>query len=366
MRKFLDLNYYFIDTNDPQCILKKHSANLGYLKHLASGMKVYVLNNISVTKKFSLNKVDYVFYKRKLFWKFNKPFAYHSIISKYSPDYILVHGLRYGIYNFILKYVLLKKPVIVVQVHGYAPAPKSFKKMLYKWINKYTDGYFFTGKMNAQQWVDSGIFKKDKIFEIMEGSTSFKFNPELKRKPLSFIWVGRLDRNKDPVTILKAFTVFLTDAPNARLTMVYNSFELLDEVKSVILSNDKLQESVKLMGELQHSDLELLYNKHQYFVLGSHFEGSGYALVEAMSCGCVPVVTRIPSFEFMTNKGTCALLFSPGNVEELIEVLINTLSINYKDMQLKVLKRVNNKLSHKAIAIDIANCFYTLEKNRNE
>lgn len=366
MRRFLDLNYYFIDIKDPKHILIRHNANLGYLKYLTSSMKVTVLNNIRVNKKFSSNEIDYIFHKKKLFWKFNKPFSYYNIIKKYNPEYILIHGLRYGLYSFILKYILLKKTLIVVQVHGYAPAPNGFKKTLYKWANKYIDGYFFTGKVNAQSWIDGGVFKEDKVFEIMEGSTDFKFMAEQKRTPQSFIWVGRLDKNKDPLTILTAFNEFLLHAPNARLTMVYNSFELLYEVKSFINSDDRLLESVELIGEVAHSDLELLYNKHKYFILGSHFEGSGYALVEAMSCGCVPIVTKIPSFEFMTNRGACAFLFTPGNSGELTEVLKKTLLINYKDEQLKVLKRVKNKLSYEAIANDVANCFYVLEKSMNE
>ena len=59
------------------------------------------------------------------------------------------------------------------------------------------------------------------------------------------------------------------------------------------------------------SELEKIYNQHQFFILGSHYEGSGYALLEAMACGCIPIVTNIPSYKFMTNNGDCALLFSP-------------------------------------------------------
>ena len=36
------------------------------------------------------------------------------------------------------------------------------------------------------------------------------------------------------------------------------------------------------------------------FVVGSHHEGSGYALMEACACGAVPVVTDIPTFRLLT------------------------------------------------------------------
>jgi glycosyltransferase involved in cell wall biosynthesis len=45
-------------------------------------------------------------------------------------------------------------------------------------------------------------------------------------------------------------------------------------------------------------------------VLGSHYEGSGFSLVEAMSCGVIPIVTDIPSFRMITNNGKIGALWS--------------------------------------------------------
>ncbi len=52
----------------------------------------------------------------------------------------------------------------------------------------------------------------------------------------------------------------------------------------------------------------MYYNSADYFVLGSHYEGSGFSLVEAMSCGVIPIVTDIPSFRMMTNNGKIGTL----------------------------------------------------------
>ena len=55
------------------------------------------------------------------------------------------------------------------------------------------------------------------------------------------------------------------------------------------------------------------YNSADYFVLGSHSEGSGYALAEALACGVVPVVTDIPAFRVMTGEGTIGACWPPGD-----------------------------------------------------
>ena len=39
------------------------------------------------------------------------------------------------------------------------------------------------------------------------------------------------------------------------------------------------------------------------FVLGSHREGSGYSLIEALACGLPPVVTDIHAFRTLTGCG---------------------------------------------------------------
>lgn len=366
MTKFLDLNYYFTDIDSPNEVINAYQANLGYLKYLPNSFKKYVFYRSRIDKHILNEGINYVFTKGKFLRQLGIPFNYHSIINKEQPDFILIHGMGYGLYSFFLKRSLPIRTKIIVQVHGFAQAPKGIKRQLFKYFDKYIDGYIFTGIKNAESWNKAGIFDEDKVFEVMEGSTNFKVIPEIKRENQSFIFVGRLNQNKDPITVLKAFKEYLNDQPNAKLTLVYNSNELLDTVKSLISSANQLEKSVVLLGSVKHHELQTLYNKHQFFVLGSHYEGSGYALMEAMACGCVPIVTNIPSFNFMTNDGKCAMQFSPGNDEELLLALKNTRTIDYKHLQFMVLEQFKNKLSHKAIANDIVDAFNYVSSKKHE
>ena len=47
-----------------------------------------------------------------------------------------------------------------------------------------------------------------------------------------FLWAGRLNANKDPLTVVKAFLKFLRFQPTARLYMIYQTTELLPELKA--------------------------------------------------------------------------------------------------------------------------------------
>ena len=166
----------------------------------------------------------------------------------------------------------------------------------------------------------------------------------------NFLWVGRLNKNKDPLTVLKAFKKYGLYHPNARLYMIYQDEDLLEEVKNKVLQSIVLEDAVKLIGKVEHRELPYWFSAANFFISGSHSEGSGYALLEAMACGCIPVVTAIPSFEKITEKGKYGYLFPPGNVEALALLLENLNNLPIEKERQKIEKYFREKLSFKSIA----------------
>jgi len=200
------------------------------------------------------------------------------------------------------------------------------------------------------------IKEMKKVHEIMEGSSRFTPKSRLVCREeleipdvLTFIWVGRLDTNKDPMCVLRAFRAYATEHTNFKLYMFYHTQELLEQIKNFIKANG-LEDHILLQGKVPNEALESWYNASDFFVAASHSEGSGYALCEAMSCGCIPLVSKIPSFRYMTNQGDVGFLFEPGNHSQLYESLMkidkNTISVDRK----KVLELFKNRLSFQAIA----------------
>lgn len=80
---------------------------------------------------------------------------------------------------------------------------------------------------------------------------------------------------------------------------------------------------------------------------------SGYALIEAMACGCIPVVTNIPSFKKITANGSAGFLFEPGNIPSLLQVLQHSSSINRLQYTAAVIEHFRKELSFKKIADDL-------------
>lgn len=54
-----------------------------------------------------------------------------------------------------------------------------------------------------------------------------------------------------------------------------------------------IKEKVKFIGFRNRKELLELYNIADLFVLASYSEGLPRALIEAMGCGCIPLVTNV-------------------------------------------------------------------------
>ena len=142
----------------------------------------------------------------------------------------------------------------------------------------------------------------------------------MKGSPV-FLWVGHLDSNKDPTTVLEGFKTVFCDLPDALLYLIYDGNYQFDEVRNIVDNSEILKARVQLLGNIPHEQIEKYYNSADYFVLGSHYEGSGYALSEALRCGCVPVITDIPIFRMMTDNGRLGSLWKVGNSESFVNAV---------------------------------------------
>ena len=230
----------------------------------------------------------------------------------------------------LLRRVLPESSALVVQNHsGGVPLGRAPLFRLLGRLNRGTaDGYLFAAGEHAAAWRDAGfIAPRQPIYQVMEASTTLapvardaaQRTTGIDGDP-AVLWVGRLNANKDPMTILAGFERALGALPNATLTMIYGGAELLGDVRRRVNASAPLRERVRLAGAVRHEEMPAFFSAADLYVGGSHHEGSGYALIEACACGAVPVVTDIPTFRLIT--GGAGALWPPGDADAFARVLV--------------------------------------------
>ena len=351
-------------------LLEQHYTVTGWAEALSKkGVDVVVVSRFYRNSELTVNNVKYYFVKDRLppiLRTRHLPLQLFKKIKSLQADIVHLHHLTLSFQTLMLRRILGKRVAIVVQHHG-GVMPRRRSRKIHNLFNRVADAFFFTTIKQGKEWfMDDKL--AGKVLPVMEGATFFDFQSrdahrtsnymsredarkitKMKGSPV-FLWVGRLDSNKDPMTVLDGFEVMLVAQKDAYLYMIYNDDRLANRVKKRIDSSHILQQRVQLLGSIHHSVIGQYYNSADYFILGSHYEGSGYALSEALRCGCVPIVTDIPSFRMMTDEGRFGALWQPGNRDSLVETAGAAINKPLKDEAVRCINFYEEKLSFDAIA----------------
>jgi glycosyltransferase involved in cell wall biosynthesis len=248
-------------------------------------------------------------------------------VSAEHPDVVHINGLMFPA---IVRQVRAALPAVAIVLHdhsGVAP-PRAIHRLRDRsWTGlREADAWSFTAAEHARPWRDAGLLGDARVFEILEASTSFAALPRERAAAVTglagspvLLWVGRLNDNKDPLTVLRGFLLAMDRLPDARLWMLYSDVTLEPEVRTLVNRTRWLRDRVSLVGRVSYDRMPGYYSAADIFVSGSHREGSGYALIEAMSCGVIPVVTDIPSFR--TIAAECGRRWRPGDARSFAEAL---------------------------------------------
>ncbi len=328
---------YFYDRflDSPEALLDAYLTLTGWAEGLAAaGAQVTVVQRFGQDAECTRNGVRYLFVQdpaQRFGSLLDQSRRTNRAVAQLRPDVVHIHGMAFARQAWWLKGLLPKTPLVVQDHAGGPPAHWIHRRSLRMALRR-VDAVSFTVPEQTQPWRDAGILPAGMpLVELPEGSSPFRLMARaearartgLSADPLC-LWVGRLNTNKDPLTILRGFALAQESLPDARLAMVYDEMDLLPAVEAWLEANPVAAARVALLGRRPHAELEAIYNSADFFLLGSDYDGgSGYSLLEALSCGVVPIVTDIPSFRAVLKDGEYGGLFPVGNAEALAATLID-------------------------------------------
>jgi glycosyltransferase involved in cell wall biosynthesis len=240
-----------------------------------------------------------------------------------EPDVVHVNGLLFPELIRGVRAALPARTALVVQDHGgFDPAAAS--ALARAWIRRglaAADAVLVSSPGQADTIRRRGLTPRETmVADVMESSTSLGPVPRREARLAlgmtgtpALLWVGRLNGNKDPITVLRGAAEWFRAWPTATLTMVFQSGDLAGSVQKLIASTPELTGRIALVGAVPNERLAEYYSAADLFVLGSHYEGSGYAAIEALACGAAPVITDIAPFRALTHNGSVGTLWEAGN-----------------------------------------------------
>jgi glycosyltransferase involved in cell wall biosynthesis len=192
------------------------------------------------------------------------------------------------------------------------------------------DGAAFTSTDMAVPFLQEGILpSRTQVFGVVEGSSRFTpGNRDVARRELAVAgdplvaWVGNLDEGKDPMVALRAFRCALGEMPGAVLGMAYRGGTLEPAVREELSRDPLLSSRVCLLGSLTHPRVETLLRASDILLAPSRYEGSGYALIEALACGTPAVASSIPAHRAVLGEAGAGVLAPIGDADGMGRALV--------------------------------------------
>ena len=291
----------------------------------SAGLAVTVVQACAWRGQLERNGVHY------RFLPFGVPFTEGAelagLLRELSPDVLHVHGLDFHREVAWLAASFPHVPIIL-QDHA-SRVPPWWRRRAWRRSMALAAGVAFCSLAQSDPFVRAGIIAAPtRRYAVPESTSRFSPGDPAAARRLAgiagdpaLLWVGHLDANKDPLTVLAGVSAAAAELPGLHLYCCFGTAPLRPAVEARIRSDDTLRGRVTLLGQVAHERVEELMRAADLFVLGSHREGSGYSLIEALACGVPPVVTDIPSYRELTGGGAVGELWRCGDAAGLAAAL---------------------------------------------
>jgi glycosyltransferase involved in cell wall biosynthesis len=345
-------------------------ADIGELA-AGSGVRISVLQAAARAEHLTRNGVDYYFVDIDgARTAENRGRCFAHVLAGVDVDVLHAHGLCFIEDASAVAGFPVPRWPLLVQDHA-DRVPGWWRRPRHRRHFAAASGVAFTTLEQAQPFVAAGMFRPStRLFAIPESSSRFTPGDRARAQAETglygdpcVLWVGRLTRGKDPLTVLEGVARVAPRLPDLRLWCAFGAAPILDAVRARIDGDPRLTGRVHLLGRVPHARIESLLRAADLFVSGSRAEGSGYAAMEAIACGVTPVLTDIPAFRALTGNGRIGHAWPCGDAARLAEALFRAASERVRPEQVRA--HFDATLSFEAVGRLWADAYARVLESRN-
>lgn len=254
------------------------------------GFSIHNSGYITLPNNISCLKPHFVYFIVRTCYEILQLFFF---AIKHKPDIINgIYTLPAGLYSFLVSKLVGAKSIIsviggIVEVETYYKLGY-FAKRLNLWMLRKCSIVTTTGS-NVTKYLIEHKVEERKIFELPGSiNTSIFFDPACERN-IDILFVGKFRELKGPDRVLRIIKDLKNTFPNIKGCFLGSGYMLSliqEEIK-----NNNLESNIKLMGHVENTDY--YYQRAKLLIMPSRSEGLSMAMLEAMACGCVPIVSNV-------------------------------------------------------------------------
>ncbi len=141
-------------------------------------------------------------------------------------------------------------------------------------------------------------------------------------EPYKFLFVGSLSSGKQPLYALRLVVGLFKKGIKCSLDFYGDGPEM--EVLKKYISENNLQNFVKLHGNQTSETVEKAYKESQFLILPSKSEGWPKVVAEAMFWGVIPITSKVSCIPWMLDFGTRGILLT-DDFEKDKKLILNSI-----------------------------------------
>lgn len=247
-----------------------------------------------------------------------------------QPDVIHFHGLMLNSALYLLQWLRGKSgPAIVGQYHGGRTAKGPLARKMQLHGLKHVQRALFGDRAAADRFVDEGLLTRRQVVIMTDRSTTLTMRSRAEARQASdmqgspvFLWHADLQPDRDPMTALQGFEYVFRGWPKAQLYLYYEDDTLLAQLRAYVVARPELAEHVHFRGRLPAGCQADVFNSADFLLQTDRQADRHHAVLEAMACGVIPIVSDISPFRILVDSGRCGFLFPQGDAASMANQLL--------------------------------------------
>ena len=227
---------------------------------------------------------------------------------KYRPEVINgIYTAMPGFYSFLVSKLMGTKniisiiggPIEVKTYHKFSGFWRRFNLWMYRKSSIVTT----TGSRVTKYLTENKIEKRNIIEYPGSINTSFFYDANCIRD-IDIIFVGKLRRLKGPDRVLQVIKYLKSEIPDIKGCFLGEGY-MFNQIQEEVRKN-YLENNIELEGDVENT--AYYFQRSKLLLMPSRSEGLSMAMLEAMACGCVPIVSDVGNMTDAARHGWNAMV----------------------------------------------------------